>query len=641
MRDPDARRLRRHLRRVFADLPRRAWLTLRYHGGRETARRVLTFPLRLTPLGARLGIAARMDDPSAAARAWYRAHGRRTLVIVEHRDDRAAAARTAGAVARSSRQGRVRVALADGARACGRALADRAAGEDVVLLRAGAIPDPGWLEVLQHAVHVAARPGTVLAGPRLLDAAGRIASAGLARDPRESDRFHARFAGRPADFAPACVLQPSLAVEGACLYASADGLAALGTPDPAMGPAADVDLCLRAWSQGLRVVYAPAATVTVPDAGPADAAAPQHRVPDRWRSWFDRSAVADADGRLSIVYVTQGTELGGGHRVAFDHLNGLAARGHRCELWTLATDAPDWYALDVPVRCFSGYDELTDALAPVDAIKVATWWQTAAPVWEASVSHGVPVFFVQDVETSYYPRDLGVHAEVLTSYRPEFSYLATSGWVHDALREWVASAARVAPGVDTATFRELADVARRDAEVLAVGRANPLKNFPLTRAAWLALPEPRPALQLFGVEPEVADGLPDGVDYAVAPSDAEVNVLLNRCAVFLQTSRHEGFCLPILEAMAAGAPVVCVDAHGNRDYCVDGENCLQPPADAAAVSAAIERVLGDAELRARLVEGGRRTAAPYARPRKLEEVAAFFGEVAALTGTSTSSAATS
>ena len=38
--------------------------------------------------------------------------------------------------------------------------------------------------------------------------------------------------------------------------------------------------------------------------------------------------------------------------------------------------------------------------------------------------------------------------------------------------------------------------------------------------------------------------------------------------MFVQTSRHEGFCLPPLEAMAAGAPVVCTDAHGNRDFCV-------------------------------------------------------------------------
>ena len=65
----------------------------------------------------------------------------------------------------------------------------------------------------------------------------------------------------------------------------------------------------------------------------------------------------------------------------------------------------------------------------------------------------------------------------------------------------------------------------------------------------------------------------------MAPSDAEVNELLNTATVFVQTSRHEGFCLPVLEAMATGIPVVCTDAHGNRDFCRDGENCLMPAAE--------------------------------------------------------------
>ena len=49
--------------------------------------------------------------------------------------------------------------------------------------------------------------------------------------------------------------------------------------------------------------------------------------------------------------------------------------------------------------------------------------------------------------------------------------------------------------------------------------------------------------------------------------------------MFVQTSTHEGFCLPPLEAMATGGAVVCTDAHGNRDFCRDGENCLMPEPD--------------------------------------------------------------
>ncbi len=55
--------------------------------------------------------------------------------------------------------------------------------------------------------------------------------------------------------------------------------------------------------------------------------------------------------------------------------------------------------------------------------------------------------------------------------------------------------------------------------------------------------------------------------YVDAPDDEQVSELFNQATVFVQTSTHEGFALPPLEAMATGAAVVCTDAHGNRDFC--------------------------------------------------------------------------
>ena len=144
--------------------------------------------------------------------------------------------------------------------------------------------------------------------------------------------------------------------------------------------------------------------------------------------------------------------------------------------------------------------------------------------------------------------------------------------------------------------------------VLALGRSNPLKNLPLTLDAWRALPEPRPELCLFGIEPELADAEP-GIRYVTSPSDEEVNELFNEATVFVQTSTHEGFCLPPLEAMATGGAVVCTDAHGNRDFCVDGENCLMPEPDAGAVARRMARLLADPELREHSGARGSQTAA--------------------------------
>ncbi len=104
---------------------------------------------------------------------------------------------------------------------------------------------------------------------------------------------------------------------------------------------------------------------------------------------------------------------------------------------------------------------------------------------------------------------------------------------------------------------------------------------------------PRPELCLFGIEPELAGET--GMRYVDSPDDEQVNELFNQATVFVQTSTHEGFALPPLEAMATGCAVVCTDAHGNRDFCVDGVNCLMPAPDTRV--------------------GQRRAPAPARRPR--------------------------
>jgi glycosyltransferase involved in cell wall biosynthesis len=139
--------------------------------------------------------------------------------------------------------------------------------------------------------------------------------------------------------------------------------------------------------------------------------------------------------------------------------------------------------------------------------------------------------------------------------------------------------------------------------------------------------EPRPELWLFGVEPEL--GTEVGARYHTAPSDGEVNELFNTATVFVQTSRHEGFCLPVLEAMATGLPVVCTDANGNRDFCRDGENCLMPEARPRAVREALERVFADEALRARLSAAGLATARAHDWGRTLDEIERFYESVAA------------
>ncbi|HEX4467603.1 MAG TPA: glycosyltransferase [Solirubrobacteraceae bacterium] len=643
----------------LADLRRRVRLTIEYHGWRTLLFRVLTFPLRFTPLRHRMMLRSNAaNDAFRLATAWYRQRGRPVDIVIPSYRDAEHVAKLVASIRATVPRGMVRIIVADDASGAEHLAELRSiegieivAGErnegfaananrglratdperDVVLLNSDIEAMPGWLAGLQYAG--ARDPDVGIVGARLLYPDGRIQFGGTVRNRDAPEWFDHRYRFKPSDWGPAWMTGPALAVTGACMYIKRELIERVGLLDERYAMAfEDVDWCLRAWQAGYRVMYFPSAclyhheSVTRGREVGERERASQTAFWERWKGFFDAREVRTEDGHLRVVYVTEDTGVGGGHRDIFEHLNRLAARGHEVALYTLG-ERPGWFDLDVPVHSFEDYEELVEALAPLRAIKVATWWNTATPVWLSSVVHGVPVFFVQDIETSYYPDDERNRHAVLDSYRHEFHYMTISAWNRERLRELGLDAELIPPGIDLETFCPLPDSSRRADMVLAIGRTNPLKNLPLTIAAWRALPEPRPELCMFGIEPELADE--PGMRYIEAPSDEQVNELFNEATVFIQTSTHEGFALPPLESMATGGAVVCTDAHGNRDFCADGENCLMPEARQQAVTAALQSLLGDAAMRSRLGEAGRATAAEYTWEKRIDALEGFLQRVAA------------
>jgi GT2 family glycosyltransferase len=639
------------------DIWRRVKLTWQYHGPATLAFRVLTLPLRLTPMRRYLRIDRLGDSVLIAARRFYRRKGRPVTVVIPSYRDAELVERLVRSIRRTTPRRRVRIVVTDDcsgpehiaalrrirgiqvvesaentgfAANVNRGIRAADPAHDIVLLNSDVVAMRGWLAVLQYLAGDKDYTGVI--GARLLYPDGRIQFGGTVRNLAAPEWFDHRFRFKPGNYGPAGLTQPALAVTGACMYIRRGLLERIGLFDEHYAMAyEDVDYCLRCWQADRPVVYAGSAVLEHGESlsrgtevGERERSA-QRYFWQRWGEFLDVRQVRTADGALRIVYVTEDTGIGGGHRVVFEHLNRLADRGHDVALYTLG-DPPDWFDLHVPVSTFPRYAKLVKALEPLEAIKVATWWNTAREVWLAGVVHGIPAYFVQDIETSYYPHHENVRFAVLASYQHEFHYMTTSGWNRDRLAELGLDPAVVAPGVDLETFHPRPQIARRDDMVLALGRSNPLKNYPLTLAAWHALDEPRPELRLFGIEPKLANE--PGISYEDAPSDERVGELLCEATVFVQTSRHEGFCLPVLEAMASGTPVVCTDADGNRDFCVDGENCLMPSPRSRDVSAAIARLLEDRDLRARLAKAGLETAAAYGWEPRIDALEGFFDDVA-------------
>ena len=104
--------------------------------------------------------------------------------------------------------------------------------------------------------------------------------------------------------------------------------------------------------------------------------------------------------------------------------------------------------------------------------------------------------------------------------------------------------------------------------------------------------------------------------HVFAASRDELAAAYHGVDVCLVTSRQEGGPKAALEAMAAGVPFVSTRVGQAAELVVDGENGLLADVDDVdALVAAVERVYGDAELRARLRRSGRETAESNAEER--------------------------
>jgi len=134
--------------------------------------------------------------------------------------------------------------------------------------------------------------------------------------------------------------------------------------------------------------------------------------------------------------------------------------------------------------------------------------------------------------------------------------------------------------------------------VLAVGTLEPRKN--LARAA--------AAAARAGIELRVAgaagwgDGAPSGVRWLGEISDDELGRQLRGARALVYPSLYEGFGIPILEAMAAGTPVV-TSRGGATEEVAGGAAVLVDPHDPASIAAGIDEAASRRdELRRRGLE---------------------------------------
>lgn len=254
-----------------------------------------------------------------------------------------------------------------------------------------------------------------------------------------------------------------------------------------------------------------------------------------------------------------------------------------------------------------------------------------------------PTFLIHHGSYEGYPQAFGwwelkkAHAAyALSAWRATGVSTVSEYSRRDMVRYYRLPASRIGvvpEGVDTARFRPIADAARLSAwrrelfgadvpYVAYVGKPTERRNLSALIRAFARLKAERAlphklliaGADLPGTSPfrSVIAELGLGADVVVRGyvTHEEMPLVYNAAAAFVYPSSYEGFGMPVLEAMACGAPVIALDNTAFPEF-AGGVAHLLPDARVETLAQGLAAVLDDPALRARMAAEGPRRAAAY------------------------------
>ncbi len=336
--------------------------------------------------------------------------------------------------------------------------------------------------------------------------------------------------------------------------------------------------------------------------------------------------------QLRIAAVLPHLEVFGGVRRYLMLARTWAAWGHEVTLWTPTGEAPTWLATPARVRRL-GEDP---GPGPWDAVF------TPQPALLDAV-RALPA-----ARRVYYCVLEGERGESAALGAGDLTLMANSA----ALLAALARRARRPVldgigGIDPAFFRP--DPSARDPRKLTVltygRRSRPRKGTDLVVRALERIAPRFPTLELVlfdhvgpGNEQDPRADFAPRVPFrwAINPSQDELARLYARADVFVAAERKAGWCNTAIEAMSAGAAVVCTPS-GTRDFARHGRTAwVVPVRHPFFLARGLARVLSDAPLRARLQAAGPEAVRPFAWPalaaKILEQLGLGDGVPAAASG---------
>jgi len=323
--------------------------------------------------------------------------------------------------------------------------------------------------------------------------------------------------------------------------------------------------------------------------------------------------------KQSIYYFVSNTQNNGGNRVVFEHVNRLRDKGYNVHLVSLTGSQPRWFPLKVRKENFCSL------LFKKPDILVATFWPT---VYLSLFLRAKNKFhLVQGWEEEFYQNKI-VKKIVNFSMKIDIPKIVISDYLKNKIKKIARTNSKIFKvngcAIDSIFKSNKQKSIGKSISILSVFSSfKYCKGFDVYLKVIDKLENKN---YRFILVTSKKKKLNSQIKTVFNPSRKELASLYKGADIFLSTARSEGFCLPALEAMASGCPVILTNSGGITEYARNGYNAIiLNKIDKIWKNNLVDKIIKNKNLRQKLIKNGLKTANKYSWEKIINELELIYG----------------
>jgi glycosyltransferase involved in cell wall biosynthesis len=234
-------------------------------------------------------------------------------------------------------------------------------------------------------------------------------------------------------------------------------------------------------------------------------------------------------------------------------------------------DSSKWFDLNINIKSVCVWS-LNEKNIPASRYYCATGIQTAVYLNDyKNISPEYKLYYIQDFENWEFTDE-----EVLETYSYKMKKIVISDWLYNLVYKYDNNVTKIYNGFDFNYFKLINPINDRKSYKIALlyhrdERKRCKDGIKVIEKVKQIIPELE--VDIFGV-PKRDNIIPTWCHYYQQPNKQVHNEIYNNAAIFMSTSRIEGFALPPGEAMICGCTLVCTDISGFNAYAIKDKTAL-------------------------------------------------------------------